>query len=49
MYKDKIIAFKIDEETKLIFEKICDKLHTTPSHELRLFVHEFIKKKKDED
>lgn len=40
MGKDKLISFKIEEEAKEDFEKWCKENHTTPSHELRLFVHQ---------
>lgn len=44
--KTKILALKIDEETKEAFESICKENHSTPSHELRLFVHQYIKRNK---
>ena len=46
MAKNKIINFKVDEDTKQAFEKVCSDNVTTPSHELRLFVHNYIKGKK---
>jgi len=49
MAKDKIINFKIEEEVKKEFEVLCHKNHSSTSHELRLFVHQYIKKKKNED
>ena len=43
MSKDKIINFKIEEPVKEEFELMCKDKFTTPSHELRLFVHQYIK------
>jgi antitoxin component of RelBE/YafQ-DinJ toxin-antitoxin module len=43
MNKTELISFKIDSETKNKFLKLCCEKHTTPSHELRLFVHQKIK------
>lgn len=46
MPKDKIINFKIEDEIKKEFEALCKELYTTSSHELRLFVRQFIKRNK---
>lgn len=46
MSKEKIIAFKIEPEAKENFDRLCREKHTTPSHELRLFVHQKIKQLK---
>lgn len=46
MPKDKIINFKIEDEFKKEFEALCLELHSNTSHELRLFVHQFIKRNK---
>ena len=46
MSKDKIINFKIEEEVKTEFEATCKGNFTSPSHELRLFTHQYIKRHK---
>ena len=46
MSKEKIISFKIEPEAKESFDRLCREKHTTPSHELRLFVHQHIKQSK---
>ena len=43
MTKDKIINFKIDEQTREAFNEYCEANFTTPSHELRLFVNQRVK------
>jgi len=43
MPKDKIQNFKLEEDVKADFEKLCAENFTTPSHELRLLVHKWIK------
>lgn len=40
--KAEIITLKIDKEAKEEFKKVCDDRHSTPSHELRLFIYETI-------
>ena len=34
----------IEEEVKLEFEALCEENFSSPSHELRLLVHQYIKK-----
>lgn len=46
MPKDKIINFKIEDEIKKEFEALCNEIHSSASHELRIFVHQFIKRNK---
>lgn len=46
MAKDKIINFKVEEDVKNEFEKLCQDNHSNPSHELRLFIHQYIRKNK---
>lgn len=46
MPKDKIINFKVEEEVKKEFESLCQSNHSSASHELRLFVHSYIKRNK---
>jgi antitoxin component of RelBE/YafQ-DinJ toxin-antitoxin module len=43
MSKDKLISFKIEEETKESFERICKENFTTVSQTLYKFVHKEIK------
>ena len=42
MSKDKIINFKVEDEVKAEFEKLCQDNFTTPSHELRIYVRKTI-------
>lgn len=42
--KTAIQNFKLEEETKKQFNKLCDDNHTTASQALRKYVHESIKK-----
>lgn len=42
MNKEVIQNFKLEKEARQEFKKLCEKNHTTPSHELRKFVHEKI-------
>lgn len=46
MAKSKIINFKIEPDAEAEFKRICEDNFTSPSHELRLFVHSFIKRHK---
>ena len=48
MKKDKIINCKVTEEAKEAFETACLDNCTTPSHELRLFIHKYIKMNRGE-
>ena len=43
MSKDKIINFKVEDEVKAEFKKVCQDNFTTPSHQLRLYVRKYIK------
>lgn len=43
MAKEAIQNFKLDEDVKQEFKKGCEENYTTPSHELRKFVHLKIK------
>lgn len=40
--KDAIQNFKLPQEVKDKFNKVCKKKHTTASHELTIFVHKYI-------
>jgi len=42
--KDAIQNFKIEEDAKKQFNKLCDENHTTASQALRKYVHECNKK-----
>ena len=44
--KTAIQNFKIEEDAKEQFNKLCDDNHTTASQALRKFVHESIKNQK---
>lgn len=44
--KNSIINFKEETSVKSEFEEICKSKATTPSHELRLFVRNYIKRNK---
>ena len=44
MSKDKIISFKIEEDTKENFERICKENFTTVSQKLYTFVRQEVKK-----
>lgn len=46
MAKDQIINFKDSKEIKKQFEEACENNCTTPSHELRLFVRQYLKRNK---
>ena len=46
MAKDKIINFKVEEDVKKEFESLCQENYSSASHELRIFVHQFIKRNK---
>lgn len=46
MAKDKIINFKIEEEVLEEFKTLCEENFTTPSHELRLFVRQYLNRNK---
>lgn len=41
--KNKVITFKIEGETKELFEKFCTENYTTPSQKLYAFVHSSVK------
>lgn len=47
--KESIQNFKLETETKDEFKRLCEKNHTTPSHELRKFVHKRIEELKPKD
>ncbi len=44
MPKNKIINFKVEGKVKAEFETLCEENCTSVSHELRLFVHQYIKR-----
>lgn len=48
MAKDKLITFKIEEEAKIKFEKLCKNNYTTISQALYTFVHQKIKQEEGE-
>ena len=44
MAKEEILNFKIETEIKKLFKEACKENFSNPSHELRLFVHQYLKR-----